>query len=406
MSAAPFLEDVRVLDLTQFLAGPFGSQILADLGADVVKVESPAGDSSRQIPPHFIAGNSAYFHAINRSKRSIQIDLKRTEGRDAFLRLAERYDVVFESFRPGVLAKLGLDVATLRDRNPGLVVCSISGFGQNGPRKDQPAYDAMVQAISGGMSLTGHPGTPPARMGVPVGDLAAGLYAATAITAALVRRARTGVGDYLDISMFDCQIAMLGYQAAYYLHSGEVPGPQGAGHVSIPTYRCFSCADGLWVMVTATTERMWVAMCEALELDRLLEDPRFETNALRLEHREELWEQLEARYAELPSGVVVEALQGAGVPAAPVNDVPRALGDPQAAVRDMILELRGSDGACVAVPGNPVKSATGGNIAAAEATFPPSLGADTHAILRDAGFSAQDIEGLHLAGVVRDHEDG
>jgi CoA:oxalate CoA-transferase len=390
------LEGVRVLDLTQFLAGPFGSQILADLGADVVKIEPPKGDSSRHIAPHFVAGDSAYFHAVNRSKRSVVLDLKSGQGRELFLRLVETHDVVFENFRPGVMGRLGLDWETLRERNPRLIGCSISGFGQDGPRRDQPAYDAMVQALAGGMSLTGHPGAPPARLGLPVGDLAAGMYAAVAIAAALLRRERTGEGDYLDISMFDCQIAMLGYQATYYLHSGEVPGPQGAGHVSIPTYRCFKCADDRWVMVTASTERMWVAMCEALELDDLLADPRFATNALRLQHRQALWERLESRYAELLSARVVDLLARVAVPVAPVNDVARALSDPQVSARNMVIHLDGPDGATVGVLGNPIKSASSATALSMPATFPPRLGADTEAVLRERA-RATHAEILELA---------
>src|SRR5580765_3839430 len=214
------LSGIRVLDLTQFLSGPYATQILADLGADIIKLEPPQGDPIRVVPPHFVGEDSVYYLCINRNKRGIAVDMKVGAGRDLVKRLALSCDIVMENFRPGVLARLGLSVEALRKEKPSLIWCSISGFGQDGPYRNKPAYDMIVQALSGGMSLTGETGGTPVRAGIPIGDLAAGLYASVATLAALNRRHQTGLGDTIDISMLDCQAAMLCYQAAYYMHSG------------------------------------------------------------------------------------------------------------------------------------------------------------------------------------------
>ena len=224
------LSHIRVLDLTEFLAGPFGTQILGDLGAEVIKIESAQGDNSRGVPPNFIAGSSTYFTCINRNKYSLVVDLKTSQGLEIVRALARRSDVLFENRRPGVLARLGLNYDDLARENPGLIWCSVSGFGQDGPDRDAAAYDMIVQAVSGGMSLTGEKDGRPVRAGVPIGDLGAGLYGVIGILAALARRSQTGVGDYIDVAMLDVQVAFLNYQAAQYLHSGKVPGRQGREH--------------------------------------------------------------------------------------------------------------------------------------------------------------------------------
>lgn len=378
------LDGVRVLDLTQFLSGPYCAQILADLGAEVVKVEPPSGDSSRAIPPHFIAGDSAYFHAVNRSKRSIQLDLRQEEGREVFLDLVRRADVVLDNFRPGVLGRLGLTHEDLVAVKPDLVTCSITGFGEEGRYRDRPAYDAIVQAMAGGMSLTGHPDAPPARMGLPVGDIAAGMYAAIAISGALVRSHRTGLGDHVEIAMLDCQLAMLSYQAAYFLHDEAVPGPQGSGHVSIPTYRAFECRDGRYVMVTANTETMWQQLCASLDVDELLSDARFADAASRLRHRFALWDLLEPAFRSADAADVLERLVERQVPAALINTVADALRDPNTAERQMILDLTDGTGHTVSVAGNPIRSRAAGD--GSDAGFPPSLGSDTDAVLEELGY--------------------
>jgi len=398
------LAGVRVLDLTTFLAGPFSTQILTDMGAEVIKVESREGDHARTIPPHFVRGDSAYFHTVNRTKASAQLDLKHPDGVEVFLAMVRGADVVIENFRPGVMARLGLSAERLLETNPRLVVCSISGFGQDGPRRDAPAYDAMVQALSGSMSLTGHPGSPPTRMGLPIGDLAGGMYGALGILGALIRRDRTGRGERIDVSMFDAQVAMLGYQATYYLHSGEIPGPQGAGHVSIPTYRSFRCRDDRYVMVTANTERMWHGLCTALGIERLLEVPAFRTNADRLRNAEALWRELEPAFADVASIDAVAALEAHGVPVGAVQDVAQALADDQTSARSMVVELPGEGGDSMRVPGNPIKAAS----MRPESGYrlSPALGADTGRVLRDvAGLDEPAIRALQEAGVAGPFDD-
>lgn len=341
---APPLSGVTVVDLTTFLAGPYATQLLADLGADVIKVEPPDGDPSRAIPPHFIDGDSAYYLSVNRNKRSVVLDLKSVDGRGRLLSLLDKADVLFESYRPGVMTRLGLDEATLRARRPALVTCSITGFGLEGPESGRGAYDAIVQAMSGGMSITGEPGGRPVRAGVPLGDVAAGMVAAMASTAALLRARQTGVGAHVDVSMLDVQISMLTYQAAYYLLAGATAGPQGTGHVSIPTYRSFRCRDGKEVMVTANTERMWQGLCRAMGLGGIATDERFRTNASRLYNKADLWSILERAFAAGSSTEILARLEAESVPAAPVQTIADALESGHATSRGLVVSVAGRSG--------------------------------------------------------------
>ena len=373
------LAGLRVLDLTQFLSGPYCTLILGDLGAEIVKVEPPQGDSSRHVPPHFVGDDSAYFLSINRTKKSIVLDLKSEEGRDLLRRLALVSDIVVENFRPGVLERLGVSPEALRQEKPSLVWCAISGFGQSGPYRDKPAYDMIVQALSGGMSMTGEKGRGAVRAGIPLGDLSAGMYAAIGILAAINRRHQTGQGEMIDISMLDCQAAMLSYQAAYHLHSGHVPDRQGSGHDSIPTYRTFTAQDGIEVVITANTERMWQGLCRALGAIHLIEDPRFLTNRERYKNRLELWPLLEAAFLAAPADDWVAKLEQEEVPVGVVNTLDRVVNDPQVLHREMVLALE-RDGVGARVMGNPVKLA---EAMRAEHHYPPALGADGDNILRD-----------------------
>jgi crotonobetainyl-CoA:carnitine CoA-transferase CaiB-like acyl-CoA transferase len=266
----PPLEGAVVLDLSHFLAGPFCSQLLADLGARVIKIEPRTGDMTRDLPPYFVHGTSEYFLSVNRNKESIVIDLKHPEGKELFLQLVRVAEIVLENFRPGVLARLGIDYHELQKENPAIVLCSITGFGLDTSDPGRPAYDMIVQALSGVMSLTGEPERFSLRAGVPIGDLGAGMLGAVGALAALTSARSSGEGSHVDISMLDGQISMLSYLAAYYLISGEVPGPQGRGHLSIPTYRSFGGSDERDFVVCANTEAMWVGMCEALGLERLV----------------------------------------------------------------------------------------------------------------------------------------
>lgn len=392
------LRHLRVLNLTQFLSGPYATQILGDLGAEIIKVETPDGDMTRQLPPHFVGPDSAYYLSVNRNKRSLAIDMKTQEGRALVRDLALASDVVIENFRPGVIERLGLSYADLSARKPELIWCSISGFGQDGPYRDRPAYDMIVQAMSGGMSLTGETDGHSVRSGIPLGDLAAGMYGVIGVLAALSDRDRTGKGRCVDIAMLDCQISMLSYQAAYYLASGDVPGRQGRGHNSIPTYRSFTCGDGADVVVTANTERMWRALCKVLDRPDLVDDERFRVNQSRYRNRQALWEIIEAIFVTRPAADWVEALVAAEIPAAAVNRLDRSLADPQVLHRNMVLQLVGRDGEALRVAGNPVKFAGEAEIGH---RYPPRLGEDEDTIFSGLlKLSPERIETLRKSGVI------
>ncbi len=398
-SGASPLHGFRVLDLTTFLSGPFCTQILADLGAEVVKLEAPAGDSSRAIPPHFVRDDSAYFLGINRSKRSVAVDMKQPEGLALVRRLIAEADVVVENYRPGVAARMGLDPAALCAEHPRLVWASISGFGQVGPWRDQPAYDMIVQALSGVMSLTGEAGRPAVRLGIPAGDMVAGMYAAIAINAALADRERGGAGRAIDISMLDCQLAMLSYQSTYALVAGTTPQPQGARHDSIPTYRSFQAGDGRELVVTANTERMWQGLCRALGCETLVGDSRFATAGDRLAHKAALWPLLEQAFLARPAAEWIAPLQAEGVPVALIKTVPEALADAREAGRGMVLPLHDeADGTRIEVVGNPIRF-TGH--APAPSRYPARLGADAQEVLHGwLGMEPAATQALADAGVL------
>jgi len=372
------LEGLRVLDLTQFLSGPYATQILGDLGADVIKLEPPQGDPIRVVPPHFVGETSVYFLCINRNKRCVAIDMKVAQGRELAKKLALASDVVMENFRPGVLERLGLSAEALRKEKPSLIWCSISGFGQDGPYRNKPAYDMIVQALSGGMSLTGESGGAPVRAGIPIADLAAGLYATVAVLAALNKRHDTGMGETIDVSMLDCQAAMLCYQAAYHMHSGVVPGRQGRGHESIPTYRSFVCKDGVSIVITANTERMWQGLARALGREDLLNDARFATNKERLSNKETLWPIIDAAFRARNADEWLPLLEAEEIPVGVVNTLDRVVSDPQILHRQMVLQLESDDGAHAGVMGNPIKFS---DSEAEEQNYPRALGADTAAVL-------------------------
>ncbi len=392
----PPLRGLRILDLKQFLAGPFCTQILADLGAEIIKIEPQAGDPTRFLPPHFYKGESAYFLAINRSKESVVLDLSIEPGRNVFYDLVKKADVVIEAFRPGVAKKLRADYDALKAVNPRIVYCSISGFGQDGPYATRPAYDMIVQALSGAMSLTGEVGGRPVRSGTPIGDLNAGQSAATAILAALWERERSGAGQAIDISMLDVQISMLSYLGEYYLISGDVPGLQGRGHMSIPTYNAFRARDGRDVLICANTERMWQQLCEALEIPELVNDPRFETNERRHANRAELEPMLERAFAKYNCADLLKRFHEQGIPSAPVNSVAEALADPQVIHRRMVREVPHTLGGEIRVLGNPIKFSR-----SAENQFnsPPTLGQHTESVLRETlGYNPTQIETLRQQG--------
>ncbi len=393
------LSHIKVLDITTFLSGPYATQVLGDMGADVIKIEQITGDDTRKLPPNFIAGDSAYYHSINRNKKSVSVNMREKAGQDLVRRLAMKCDVLIENMRPGGLAKYGLGYDALSALHPKLVYASISGFGQDGPYRDQPAYDMVVQALSGGMSLTGEPDGRPVRSGIPIGDLAAGLYSVIGITSALEARHRTGKGQYIDVSMLDCQVAMLCYQAAYYLASQKVPGPQGRAHESIPTYRAFTAGDGLDFVICANTDRMWRSLCEVIGRHDLRDDERLATRSGRYDNRFEIWSVLEAAFKAKPADAWVEAFRKAEVPVGVVNPLDRSLSDPQVVARGMVLDIPGPEGAHVKVAGNPLKMSGNDGV---EHRFPPKLGQDTRDVLAaELGLSTDDIDALSKAGVVK-----
>lgn len=389
------LAGLRILDFTQFLAGPYATMILGDLGAEVIKVETPAGELSRHLPPHFVDGDSVYYHTVNRNKKSLALDLKNPRAKEIVHDLIAKVDVVVENFRPGVMARLGFDPVQIISRRPDLIWCSISGFGQDGPSRDLPAYDMIIQALSGGMSLTGTAAGESVRAGIPLADLSAGMFGVIGILSALHQRSHTGKGGMIDISMLDCQISMLSYQAAYYLHSGIVPGRQGNGHDSIPTYRAFTAGDGRDLVVTANTEGMWLGLCRALGAEHLAKDPRFITNAERHANREILEPILTELFLKGTVEEWIDRLQRENVPVGEVRSLDRALADEQVLHRNMVLNIEDEARPPIRVVGNPVKF-----VGRHEQTprFPPRLGADTSQVLSERlGLSPSEIEQLITA---------
>ncbi|MGQ9693457.1 MAG: CaiB/BaiF CoA transferase family protein [Thermodesulfobacteriota bacterium] len=373
------LSGVRILDLSQMLAGPYGSMILADLGAEVIKIEKPnGGDIARGMPPHFFQGESVYFLSINRNKKSLTLDLKAEEGRQIFYRLVEKSDVVYDNFRPGVLQKLKIDYGTLKQINPRIISCSVSGYGQTGPFKDRPAFDLIIQARGGIMSYTGEPGRMPVRMGAPMGDLAGGLYAAHGVMAALYQRDKIGVGQYIDISLLDCQISLLIYRALYYLYAGEIAQPVGSGHVSGVPIRAFKTKT-FDIVIDANTDKFFYELCAGMGLQELISDPRFRTRADRLKNRAELYAILEEHFLQKTGEEWLKILEGR-LPVGPINTVDMALSDPQVLMRNMVVEIPHRSGEKMKIIGSPIKLSQAGPEIFSP---PPALGEHTEIILRD-----------------------
>ncbi len=346
------LNGTLVVDLTRVLAGPYCTMVLSDLGARVVKVEVPGqGDDARQIGP-WLDGRSAYFMSLNRGKDSIALDLKSPAGRGVFERLLEEADVLIENYRPGTMERLGYSWERLRGAYPRLVYAAVSGFGRTGPYAPRPAYDMVVQAMGGIVSLTGHPESPPTRVGTSVGDIAAGLFAGIGICAALAERERTGAGRMVDIGMLDCQVAILENAIARYVATGEVPGPLGARHPTITPFDSFATGDG-HIVIAAGNDGLFRRLCAALGRPDLPEDGRFATNPQRTAHAAALKTELEATLGGHGTRHWLPILEAAGVPCGPINDVAQVVADPHVRARNMIVEVDGADGFRVA--GNPIK---------------------------------------------------
>jgi crotonobetainyl-CoA:carnitine CoA-transferase CaiB-like acyl-CoA transferase len=401
VDCSAMLAGIRVLDLTMFVAGPFGTMLLADLGAEVLKIEPPDGDPVRSnaIGPR-IAGASAQFHSYNRGKRSIALNLKAPEGRAAFLDLARGADVVVENFRPGVATKLGVDHAALAAVNPRIVSCAISAFGQTGPWRDRPGYDLIVQALGGGMSLTGHPATGPAHIPYHIGDTAGGLFAAFAILAALRERDRTGLGRALDISMLDAQLTLLGDEATNLGTGRWTPEQHGAGHPALVPYRAFDTADRPIVVAAVGVEKFWRNLATAIGQPGLADDPRFVGNAARVEHRAALEAILETAFRGRGQAEWLAVLGAADVPAAPVLGVAEAISSAQATARDMAVRIPVQGGETALVIRSPIRGVGEGSLPALGAA--PRLGDHTRAALSAlAGWDAARIDHMEAAGVIR-----
>jgi crotonobetainyl-CoA:carnitine CoA-transferase CaiB-like acyl-CoA transferase len=390
-------EGVRVLDLSRMLAGPYGSMLLADMGAEVIKVEEPdGGDPMRVMGPPFLPdGDSAYFLAINRNKKSVALDLTKPAGRAVFLDLAAHADVVWENFRPGIMEKLGLHYAALAAVNPGIVMCSISAYGQDGPYRDWPAFDLALQAMGGAMSLTGEEGSRPVRMGLPMGDLAGGMFGAYAVAGALYRRSRTARG--IDLSLLDCQVSLLTYIAQYFYADGRVPRQLGSGHASVVPYGALASNDG-HLVVAIFAEKFWGGFCRAIEHPEWERDPRFATNRDRVANRGTLMGLIEAVFKERGTDEWLTRLNAAGVPVAPIQAVDRVLADPQVRHRHMVAQVEHPVHGALPTLGTPIK--IDGQLGL-DITAPARLGQHTDAVLRELlDYPAERLAALRRDGVV------
>jgi crotonobetainyl-CoA:carnitine CoA-transferase CaiB-like acyl-CoA transferase len=373
------LAGLRILELTQVMAGPFCGQVLADMGADVVKIEPPGGDSTRE------ALGAGAFLAVNRNKRSLVLDLKSAEHQAVLHRLVADADVLLENYRPGVAARLGADWETLSSINPRLIYASVSGFGQTGPYAQRPGYDLIAQGLSGVMSVTGEPDGDPVKCGVPIGDLSAGLFCAVAILSAVVARERTGRGQRIDTSLFEGALALSIWETAELWGSGRVPQPLGSGHRLLAPYQALRTADG-HITVGANNQRMWRLLCETIGRPQLIDDARFASNDDRMERRSELVVELEKALIERGTHEWVDVLVEAGVPCGPIHDYRQVFEDPHTQAREMEVQVDGTR-----MLGIPVKlSDTPGSVRRAA----PSLGEHSDEVLREAGFSEAEIAGL------------
>lgn len=396
--AAGPLAGIRVLDVTRALSGPFATMVLGDLGADVIKVEDVwHGDDTRRWGPPFQGDDAAYFLSVNRNKRGLAVNLKTPEGRDIVRRLALASDIVIENFRPGTAARLGLEYGELAHQNPRLIYASISGYGQTGPSAPLPGYDAVAQAVSGMMSVTGEPDGEPVRSGTSLADVGGGMWALIGILAALHAREASGRGQLVDVSLLDGQVAWLTYVAGKYFATGVTPGRHGSAHESLTPYQVLPTADAP-LMVAVGSDGLWRRFAEATGLGDLADDPRYATNPDRVRNRDTLIPRITQALAARGCAEWTDLLNAAGVPAGPVNTVPAALEHPQVAAREMVTEIEHPVAGPLKMLGSPIKLSAQ---PAAIRRPPPTLGQHTDEILAEAGFTAAEITELHQVGVVR-----
>ena len=388
------LEGLRVLDLTRALAGPYCTMMLGDYGADVIKIELPGtGDDTRGWAPPFIGDQSAYFLTINRNKRSMTLNLRHEEGKRIFMLMAKDADVVVENFTPGVVHRLGINYEAVKQVNPGVVYCSVSGFGQTGPYREKSAYDQVMQGMGGIMSLTGEPGGSPTKMGIALTDIGAGMMAAYGIMAALLYREKSPSkeGQYIDVSMLDLQVAWLTYMGGYYFATGNNPNKVGAAHPTLVPYQAFMCQDGKYINIAVGSERLWQRFCTAMDREDLHQHPDYAQNGDRVRNRDVLVPLLQEALLKKPVAAWVKQLEGGGVPCGPINELSDVFADPQVLHRDMVQEVEHPTLGKLKQAGIPIKfSETKGSIT----RHPPLLGEHTGEILLELGYTAADVDRL------------
>lgn len=392
------LDGVKVVDLTRVLAGPYCTMLLADMGADVVKVERPgAGDDTRAYGPPFLNGESAYFLSINRNKRSLTLNLKKSEALDVLGKLISTADVLVENFRPGTMEDFGYGYEKVQEMNPRLVFCSISGFGHSGPKSELPGYDLIIQGEGGAASLTGSPDGPPYKMGTSQADIIAGMMGFQGILLALMARARTGRGQKVDIGMLDCQVALLTYQAGIYFATGQSPTRMGNQHPTITPYETYRCQDG-YINLACGNDGMWRAFCKALDQNAWAEDARFRTNADRVQHRKQLGALIEPVLLQKTTQEWITVLQQHGVPCGKIQSVGDVCEDPQVKARDMVVDIQHPKAGPIRVTGVPIKlSDTPGAVSAP----PPILGEHSAQILQEwLHMAPAEVEHLRQAGAL------
>jgi crotonobetainyl-CoA:carnitine CoA-transferase CaiB-like acyl-CoA transferase len=394
----PMLDGVRIVDMAQMLAGGYGSMLLGDLGAEMIKLEPvEVGDRTRLLGPPFVAGESGYFLGINRNKKSVALDVRKEQGLQLLYDLVRVSDVVFHNFRPGVMERLQCDYESLREVNPRIILCGLTGYGENGPYRDLPAFDLAIQAISGAMSITGEPGHPPVRMGIPMGDLAGSLFAAFAISAALYAREVSGKGRKIELSLMDCSVSLLTYVGQYYLLDGQVPRPIGSAHQSVVPYQAFATQD-IYIVVAVFVEKFWKALCRVLGIEDLIDDPRFYDNDHRRDNREELVPVLEEIFRTRPGEEWLQLLAEAEVPCGPINTLDRLFVDPQVAARNMVVEMDHPTVGRLRSIGNPVKTPP---MPEGPLEPPPLHGQHTDQVLGEIlGYSAELIAQLRGEGII------
>ncbi len=391
------LKGIRVLDLTRILAGPYATMILRDLGAEVIKIEQPeVGDEARDFGP-FKNDFSLYFMSVNRGKKSVTLNLKTPRGKELFLELVKGSDILVENFRPGTMEKLGLDYESLKEHHPSLLYAACSGFGQTGPYAMRGAYDMIIQGMGGIISITGEPDRPPVRVGTSIGDITSALFTAIGILSALRHRDQTGEGQLIDVGMLDCQVAILENAMVRYFSTGDIPRPLGRRHPAITPFEVFESADG-YVVIAIGNNELWRKFCEHVGHPELIDDDRFNTNALRTENHESLFPILAEIMCRRTTDAWVEALEAIGVPCGPVNTVDKVANDPQVLARDMIAEIEHNTTGTVQIPGIPIKlSETPGQIDAPA----PNLGEHTSEVLTDLlGLEAEEVNQLKQDGIV------